>query len=504
MAAGKFGIDEEYVENLRPAYFLDKVHERQVHQPDAYALADYLCRVTGRHILLDIGCGSGAKLSKVSEAKRIIGCDIGANLVTFSHEHPRWEPWEVDLEHVHAGALPSLPWSSVVVVCADVIEHLIDPTALAVVLGELTGLGAIVVVTTPDRARLGPETQSGPPRNPSHVREWTLSELEGYLASSGGSIAFAGHTISDNLRRTRQTSLVILDEGLRDTEVVVSTRRPLGVVATYNDVDCIEAISKYHLDEGLDLWFLDNWSSDGTFERLTKLQERYPDRVTVERFPAAGPAPEYRWVDILARKEEVSAQFPGRWILHIDSDEHRAAPWSTQTLSQAIARVDAYGANCIDFCVVEFPPTRDGFSDHDDPIQFFDRYKFARHLSHFVQLRAWKQPEVAVDLRSTGGHEAKFLGRKVFPYRFYLGHYPVRSNRHARQKIITDRRQRYSKYELERLGWHTHYDGYDPDLGVIKWAELLEVFNFDTFRTEMLPELVSDVVWKHITGSLNW
>ena len=64
------------------------------------------------------------------------------------------------------------------VICADVIEHLQNPD---VIVEAIKKSGAkIAVISTPDRSLI-PGGMSGPPRNPHHVREWTMKEFDSYL-----------------------------------------------------------------------------------------------------------------------------------------------------------------------------------------------------------------------------------------------------------------------------------------------------------------------------------
>ena len=69
------------------------------------------------------------------------------------------------------------------------------------------------------------------------------------------------------------------------------------------------------------------------------------------------------------------------------------------------------------------------------------------------QIRCWKRTARPVDLASSGGHEAVFEGRRVFPMRFLSRHYPIRGEAHGERKIFEDRRPRFMESELAR-GWH--------------------------------------------------
>jgi len=45
----------------------------------------------------------------------------------------------------------------------------------------------------------------------------------------------------------------------------------------------------------------------------------------------------------------------------------------------------------------------------------------------------------------------------VFPVRFVLRHYPIRSQAHGERKVFAERRPRYAEQE-RALGWHVQYD----------------------------------------------
>lgn len=98
--------------------------------------------------------------------------------------------------------------------------------------------------------------------------------------------------------------------------------RPLAIIATYNDLDIAPQVVRKLLQDEIDVHILDNWSSDGTYEALAKLNLH-----SIERFPASGPSRYFKLHPILRRKEDIAAQFPGRWIINQDSDEIRCSPW---------------------------------------------------------------------------------------------------------------------------------------------------------------------------------
>src|SRR5580704_12826548 len=103
--------------------------------------------------------------------------------------------------------------------------------------------------------------------------------------------------------------------------------RPLALIATYNDLDIAPQIVAKLSDDLMEVHIIDNWSTDGTFEYFAALAAGR-EGVSVERFPQRGPATHFEWGAILARKEEIAALYPSRWIIHQDSDEVRRSPWA--------------------------------------------------------------------------------------------------------------------------------------------------------------------------------
>jgi len=87
-----------------------------------------------------------------------------------------------------------------------------------------------------------------------------------------------------------------------------------------------------------------------------------------------------------------------------------------------------------------------------------EAFQYYEHAQSFdkVQVRCWRRGEHAVDLVSSGGHDAMFPGRKVFPVRFLLRHYPVRGQAHGERKVLAERLQRFDSEERAR-GWHVQY-----------------------------------------------
>lgn len=200
-----FCIKEGYIENPGPVYFLDDPKGDIVFQPDVLPRAEYIADGLALGTIIDVGCGWADKLAALHDRRpdwRLVGVDYGANLQHCRDTYP-WGEWlDIDIERPF-----TLDAANAVVVCSDVIEHLVNPTAM---LESLRTSGAeVVVFSTPERdVQYGPD-HAGPSSNKCHVREWNLDELVAYLESSGFRVIEAGLTRGNNLGDALTTSLVL-------------------------------------------------------------------------------------------------------------------------------------------------------------------------------------------------------------------------------------------------------------------------------------------------------
>lgn len=240
---------------------------------------------------------------------------------------------------------------------------------------------------------------------------------------------------------------------------------PLAIIATYNDLDIFPQILSGLLEDGIHVHVIDNWSSDGTYETIKQIVSDCSGAVSIERFPESGPVQYFELRSILKRKEEIAAQYPGRWIINQDSDEVRCSPWPAVSFHTGLRRVWAEGFSAIEFACVSFRPVDNSFRAGMDPethFRFFERPPLnVRHV------KAWCQPTTRVDLAKTGGHDARFPGRSVYPEKFILKHYPIRSLEQGQRKIFAERLGRYHPAE-RAVGWHLHYERFRPD-DILLW-----------------------------------
>jgi predicted nucleic acid-binding Zn-ribbon protein len=207
------------------------------------------------------------------------------------------------------------------------------------------------------------------------------------------------------------------------------------------------------------VYFIDDGSTDDTIRQVEPFVNR--GVIAVERRRPPSRDGRFEWQAILERKAALARELDADWFIHHDADEFRESPWAGLTLAEAVGHVDALGYNAIDFECLDFWPVRDDFRPGDDVRDAFAFYSPSAPYNA-LQIRCWKKTTGAVDLESSGGHEARFDGRRVFPLRFLLRHYPVRGRDHGARKVFEERIGRFDAAERAR-GWHVQYDAFGPD-----------------------------------------
>lgn len=228
--------------------------------------------------------------------------------------------------------------------------------------------------------------------------------------------------------------------------------RIVAILASYNEQKFIRACLEHYLQQGIEVYLLDNDSTDNTLEIAREYLGR--NLIGIERIPRHGM---YQWQKILMRKEQLADEIQADWLMHADPDEIRVAPTSAQTLAEAIAEVDQKGYNATNFMEYTFLPVRES-PDHDNAeFQTTMRWYYPFAQRHPHRLNAWKkQPRrwpgikvfggelirnrrwgvPSVNLRATGGHVVQFPGIRPYPVDFKLKHYIVLSLDHAIQKYV--------------------------------------------------------------------
>lgn len=230
-------------------------------------------------------------------------------------------------------------------------------------------------------------------------------------------------------------------------------KRVCAIVCAYNEEDIIEESLLSLIKSGIDVYFIDNGSTDTTASIAGALVGK--GVVDVQSIVHRNPdgSLKYDWSALLSLKETLSKRLGYDWYIHADADEIRLSPWRDVNLSEAIDRVDFEGYSLLNFKVFNFRPTEERRVTQGFESSF--RYYEKGYSGDATQVKAWRACEF-IDLHSSGGHRARIREGSVYPVRFILKHYPLRSLDQIRRKLTVDRVQRFAGEELDK-GWHRQY-----------------------------------------------
>lgn len=255
-----------------------------------------------------------------------------------------------------------------------------------------------------------------------------------------------------------------------------NTFRVLAIIHFYNEVDVIQKTTEYLISQGVDVYLIDNWSDDGSYEIAKKLVMKYSDHIYLERFPTLGKTDYYDWYHQLERTEQISKTLDYDWFIHYDADEMRISPYKNITLLDTIYYVDQLGYNLIENTVIDFKIVEKNNLNIFMEDGYFD---FGHRQAHFEQIKTWKK-SYEIDLKKSGGHLAIIDNPKIFPLKILNRHYPLRSIQQAEKKVFIDRKPRFVKEKRER-GWHGHYDNIREATNLIENKNKLIKWNEHTF-----------------------
>ncbi|MEU4386252.1 methyltransferase domain-containing protein [Promicromonospora sp. NPDC023805] len=203
-----------YEQRFPPEYFTDVDDDGVTWQPDVYPETLALARAHGRDTVIDLGCGRAAKLVALTAADptiEIVGVDYGSNIAWCrdNYEIGRWI--ETDLETATSLDLAPETAARSVIVCCDVLEHLVDPRpTMRLIQGLLDHGAACAVLSTPARDRRSGTGNLAQPRNTAHVREWAQDEFRAFVEGFPLDVERAELTRSDDAGGGLTTQLVVV------------------------------------------------------------------------------------------------------------------------------------------------------------------------------------------------------------------------------------------------------------------------------------------------------
>jgi hypothetical protein len=280
----------------------------------------------------------------------------------------------------------------------------------------------------------------------------------------------------------------------------------IALLAAFNEEDIVGQVVENLIREGIQVYFIDNGSSDATVAAVEPFLGRGLIRIETLTSgencePGDGRHP---WRAILQRKEALARELEADWFIHHDADEFRESPWPGLNLRDAIQKVDRFGYNAIDFEVLNFWPTHDIYRRGDDVRESFRFYAPGEHFNR-TQVKCWKNLGVAVDLATVGGHDVNFPDRKVFPLRFLLRHYPIRGQAHGERKVHAERLGRFPESE-KSAGWHVQYDDLVSQPTFIRDPGTLVAYDPEAARLQLiLRHRTVDALERQLTDeTLRW
>ncbi|MBN1563984.1 MAG: glycosyltransferase family 2 protein [Anaerolineae bacterium] len=344
-----------------------------------------------------------------------------------------------------------------VIVCDAVIAQ--QPEMLLAQIKTWLDTAQCVLLTTPDRDRV---------QNSDSAQGWNRDEFESLLRDHDLRIEHLGHTADTSCAKNMLLA-VLANNHLPLIEPAPPDFRVAAIITVYNESDVLLPVIDHLNSQGVGVYIIDNWSTDGTYGQV---RERLDQGAAIgviglERFPAEKPANHtFDLRQILIREDEVARALDADWVMHHDADEIREAPWPGVTLRDAIYFLDRCGYNSVNHTMIDFFPSGDDFQPGDNPTGKIPYFEFGKYPGYFVRVNAWQNfGESLPSLWGSGGHHVVFAGQRVYPYKFLLRHYPFRSRVQTVRKIRA--RQKGSSW-LERtlFGWHHMYDrfgGVDDD-----------------------------------------
>jgi len=170
-----YSIKRLYRARSKYHHFDDSALEDQW-QLEVYLHALGLMKKHQLQSVVDIGCGSGYKLVTYLGEYDTLGLELPENVELLHKKYPD-RKWELS----DFGVDPKI--NTDLLVCSDVIEHIVDPDDLLDYIKRMEF--QYLILSTPERNLLyKPWSRSnwGPPSNKAHIREWNFKELGDYIS----------------------------------------------------------------------------------------------------------------------------------------------------------------------------------------------------------------------------------------------------------------------------------------------------------------------------------
>jgi glycosyltransferase involved in cell wall biosynthesis len=268
-------IKEGYKANMLPRYFTD-TDTGIIYQPEVYEKAYAIARKHNCQYIIDIGSGNGLKLQKFEKEFKIIAVDHGQNEELIKRNVSLYQfvtaNLEKDIPLIDGGVIEKS-----VVICSDVVEHLVFPDNALRWLSAISYKSIAVVLSTPERDNTRGIYDMGPPLNRAHVREWNYSEFQALLEKYNFNKYTLEYTINNtvsndyaSLLAVSGTSCVSVCENGMDTVSII--------VPVYNKEAyierCFNSIARQRYKK-IECIFVEDCSTDRSGEIIDGLVKAY-------------------------------------------------------------------------------------------------------------------------------------------------------------------------------------------------------------------------------------
>jgi hypothetical protein len=445
--------------------------------PDLGALALYVARHAGSRVAYWFGCDEPEVFERLSREVPVIGVDrpqriaplrqrLGGTLVETDFSYETFVPGD-----------PAFVENSVVVCDDPCARPALEERALrSVALAVERGAAALITAPNGDAA--------------------VFSRT---LLGHGIEPTFIGRMAAGDATFAKTTQLAIVEPPQRR---VALWRTPpadfkvIAIMTAFNEADVIETCLEHLIGQGVLVYLMDNYSSDDTVARASKFLGR--GLVGFEHSPLQDTNT-YDLEKVLQRIEHLATSLDADWFIDYDADEVRRSPFRGVGLRAALYAVDRAGYNAVDFTVLNFRPTDDGFAPGASLESYFTHFEFGSTPDHLRQRKAWKNLGRLPQLLEQGGHDVTFSGRKLYPYKFLNKHYPIRSQRHGERKVVRERQDRYSRRERVLRQWHNHYDATAAVPSYLRDPFTLHAYDPATFDEHYLIERLTGIGMLHTT-----
>jgi hypothetical protein len=178
----------DYQININPGHHVD-IDYKDEGQKEVYMFAKQFMEENALNNVIDVGCGSAYKLINMLGKFNTIGIETEPCFSYLNKTYP-FSKWLLSGEKEKSFLYYDELYNSELVICSDVIEHIINPDIL---LDYLISLNAkYYIISTPCRQILCNHPKfyttynkswNGPPINNCHVREWTMNEFKEYISN---------------------------------------------------------------------------------------------------------------------------------------------------------------------------------------------------------------------------------------------------------------------------------------------------------------------------------